>query len=486
MTKPLRALRPLLSALLLAGGGGVSALAEPGSEVRFGPLAEEFPLTLRAGHRGEALGPLFHWQQTPEAWGWGFSPWVSYQHEPGVERTQAEFLYPLVSFDQYGSQYRFHLLQFVSWSGGQGNAGPGKDRFTLFPFWFSQHSDDPAESYRALVPLYGRLQGRLFRDEIRFVAMPLWVRTRKRDVVTDNYLAPLVHVRSGAAQGWQVWPFYGQEHRAPLVRTNALSDLPEVVPGHEKRFVAWPFWITDRQGIGSDTPVTNTLALPLFSRQRSKPRDNTTVLWPFFTRTEDRERGFVEWGAPWPFVGWADGPGKHARRLWPLWGRATNAELQSDFVLWPFYTHKRLLAEDLDREQTRSVFYLWVDLAERDRRNGAEYRRRALWPLFQHARDREGRERLQVLALAEGAFPSNEGIVRGWSPLWSLYRHEHDARTGRRSRSLLWNLWRQESGPEGTRHGLFFGLVRWGKPAAPATVPNPDLPAPSHPKAPKP
>jgi hypothetical protein len=160
---------------------------------------------------------------------------VSYQHEPGVERTQAEFLYPLVSFDQYGSQYRFHIVQFVSWSGGQGNAGLGKDRFTLFPFWFSQRSDDPAESYRALVPFYGHLKGRLFRDEIRFVAMPLWVQTRKRDVVTDNYFAPFVHVRTGAAQGWQVWPLYGQEHRAPLVRTNALSDLPEVVPGHEKR-----------------------------------------------------------------------------------------------------------------------------------------------------------------------------------------------------------------------------------------------------------
>jgi hypothetical protein len=107
-----------------------------------------------------------------------------------------------------------------------------------------------------------------------------------------------------------------------------------------------------------------------------------------------------------------------------------------------------------------------VDLAERDRRSGAQYRRRSLWPLFQHARDREGRERLQVLALAEGAFPSNEGIVRGWSPIWSLYRQERDARTGRQSRSLLWNLWRQESGPEGVRNGFLFGLFRWNSPAA--------------------
>ena len=483
MTKLSRALRPLLSALLLAGGCGLSGLsglsasvgsAGQDSEVRFGPLAEEFPLTLRTGQRGEALGPLFYWQETPEAWGWGFSPWVSYQHEPGVERTQAEFLYPLVSFDQYGSQYRFHIVQFVSWSGGQSTVGPEKRRFTLFPFWFSQQSDDPAQAYKALVPFYGHLKGRLFRDEVRFAALPLWIQTRKRDVVTDNYFAPFVHVRTGAAQGWQVWPLYGQEHRAPLVRTNALSDLPEVVPGHEKHFVVWPFWITDRQGIGSENPVTNTLSLPLFSTQRSKTRDNTTLMWPFFTHTVDRERDFEEWGAPWPFVGWADGPGKQARRVWPLWGRASNAEQQSEFVLWPFYTHKRMLTEDLDREQTRSVFYLWVDVAERDRRNGAEYRRRSLWPLFHHARDRQGRERLQVLALAEGAFPSNEGIARSWSPVWSLYRHERDAKTGRQSRSLLWNLWRQESGPEGVRNGLFFGLFHWGNSVPEVSAPKPN------------
>jgi hypothetical protein len=108
--------------------------------------------------------------------------------------------------------------------------------------------------------------------------------------------------------------------------------------------------------------------------------------------------------------------------------------------------------------------------------------------LFHHARDRQGRERLQVLAVAEGAFPSNEGIARSWSPVWSLYRHERDAKTGRQSRSLLWNLWRQESGPEGTRNGLFFGLFRWGNSVPQGSVPKaiaPIVPTPSTP-SPKP
>jgi hypothetical protein len=129
-------------------------------------------------------------------------------------------------------------------------------------------------------------------------------------------------------------------------------------------------------------------------------------------------------------------------------------------VLWPAYTHRRLLTENLEREQTRGLFYIWSDVAERNRQTGAEYRRRSLWPLWYHWRDREGRERLQVLALAEGAFPHNEGIRRIWSPVWSLYRQESDARTGASCRSILWNLWRTDVRAGSARTSALFGLVK--------------------------
>ena len=48
-------------------------------------------------------------------------------------------------------------------------------------------------------PLYGHLQNRLFRDEIFFVLFPVYGESRKRDVVTDNYLYPFFHLRHGEA-----------------------------------------------------------------------------------------------------------------------------------------------------------------------------------------------------------------------------------------------------------------------------------------------
>jgi hypothetical protein len=447
---------------LLAAGTTVAGLqAHPAVEA--GPLVHDFRLTFGPGTRTEAAGPLLWTETTPSLSGWGLNPFVSFRSEPDVERTQIEFLYPLVTYDRYGTQYRLQLLQLLSWSGGTGTDDSDTRRFTLFPFYFRQDSTDPAKRYQALIPIYGTLQNRLFRDEIRFVAMPVWVQTRKRDVVTDNWLFPFFHIRHGAAHGWQLWPLYGQESRVPFTRTSAITDLPEVVPGHEKRFVLWPFGLSERTGLGSENPTTNRAVLPLFALRRSPLLDNTTVLWPFFTHTVNRENAYDEWGAPWPFVGWANGEGKHARRFWPLYGKASNTNVSSGFILWPAYSHKALVTENLERNQTRGFFYVWSDVSEKNRQTGEEYRRRSLWPLAYHWKDREGRERFQMLAFAETAFPHNEAIARSWSPVWSLYRSEKNPKAGAASQSLLWNLWRRDVKPGETRTSFLFGVVKTEK-----------------------
>ncbi len=43
---------------------------------------------------------------------------------------------------------------------------------------------------------------------------PLYVRTRKKDVVTWNMPYPFFHLREGdGLHGWQVWPLMGREHK---------------------------------------------------------------------------------------------------------------------------------------------------------------------------------------------------------------------------------------------------------------------------------
>ena len=139
-------------------------------------------------------------------------------------------------------------------------------RFTLFPIYFQQRSPDPKENYTALVPFYGHLKNRLFRDEIFFVMFPIYSETRKRDVVTDNYLYPFFDVRHGdGLHGWQVWPLVGTEHKDVTTQTNGFGEI-ETIGGYDKFFALWPIHFCQNTGIGTDNPEKFRADLPFYSR----------------------------------------------------------------------------------------------------------------------------------------------------------------------------------------------------------------------------
>lgn len=418
-------------------------------------------MTLAPHTRVEAAGPFYYRERGGDFSQWALPPFFSRTDDTGADLTEVDVLYPVLTYDRFGAEYRFQILQLFSFAGGQNQAGNGSERFSLFPFYFQQRSADTNLNYTALLPFYGHLKNRLLRDEIRFVMFPLFAESRKKDVVTANYLFPFFHLRHGRElAGWQLWPLVGHEHKGVTTRTNAADEI-EIRGGHEKTFVAWPFFFNDRLGLGTTNAQTQHALLPLYSSLRSPARDSTTVLWPFFTRTEDREKRFTEWDVPYPFVVFARGEGKHTTRVWPFYSHATNASLESSFYLWPLYKYNHAHAESLDRERTRLLLFLWSDLSEKNTITGAELRRRDLWPLFTFRHDLNGNERLQVLAPVEPLLPNNKSLERNWSPLWSLWRSEHNAKTGAKSQSLLWNLYRHDETPEAKKCSLLFGLFQY-------------------------
>jgi hypothetical protein len=115
----------------------------------------------------------------------------------------------------------------------------------------------------------------------------------------------------------------------------------------------------------------------------------------------------------------------------------------------------------LEQRRTQVLFYLYSRLEEKNTETGRGKIRLEMWPLFEWHRGLHGEERLQVLALAEPFAPDNRGIVRNWSPLWSLWRAEDNPRTGAASRSLLWNLYRRETALAHKKVSLLFGLFQY-------------------------
>ena len=217
----------------LAIGFSSMAVAEDGFHA--GPVFDQFPLTLAAGHRTEAVGPFFYNQHKDTEKTWAIPPLLSYDTDPGTDSKEFDLVYPVLTYERFGTEYRWQLAQLLSFSGGQNApADVPEKRFTIFPFYFQQRSPKPELNYTALFPLGGDIQNRLFRDDIFFVLFPLYVQTTKRDVVTDNYLFPIFHLRHGdGLQGWQFWPLVGNQHKDVTWSTNGFVET-EVGAGHDR------------------------------------------------------------------------------------------------------------------------------------------------------------------------------------------------------------------------------------------------------------
>jgi len=428
-----------------------------------GPLFDRHEPALSLGARTEVLGPLYYEQRGEASITRAFPPLFSWHHDKSTPHTEMDMLYPALTLDRFGGQYRFQIFQLLAFAGGEGSDTPVARRFTLFPFYFQQTSDDASQEYRALMPFYGTLKNRLFRDEVKFVAFPLYVKTKKKDVVTENYFLPFFHLRHGGdnLSGWQLWPFYGKESRDFAVATNHFGDRVER-GGHEKRFTLWPFYISATTGVGTTNQDSMTASLPLYARLSGPQR--TTVMYgaPFgFLHTKERSKNYEEWGLPWPLVTVAKGEGKAGGRVWPLAGSVGNSELRSRFLLWPLLRDKLITTPDMERYRVRVFYFLYSDLWEKNPAKGTMARRRDFWPFFLWRRDHNGDERLQALALLEPFLAGNKSIERNYSPLWSVWRSEKKGGGAARSQSLLWNLWRRETKPNGDKQAsALFGLVQ--------------------------
>lgn len=435
-------------------GGSLAWTAEPARAAGTPPAT--------TGPRKELIAPLFNYERDQTKLKWSFSPLAAKYEDKDTDSEEFDALYPFLTYDRFGDEWRFQILQLFSFSGGNNQDDNKERKFTLFPFYFQKRSLDPKLEYTALLPFYGTIKNRLMRDEIHFVMLPFYMQTKKKDVVTDNYLLPFFHLRTGnGLKGWQFWPIVGNEHKDITTKTNGFGDV-EIVGGHDKFFGPWPFFIKQRLATGTTNAQTNLLILPLYSSQSSLARDTTSYGWPLgVTLINEREKKYREVGAPWPLIAFARGEGKTMNRVWPLFGQAHNQTRRNDFYLWPLVKYSTVNIEPLESERFRILYFLYSDLTEKNTETGRVLRRTDLWPLFTARHDPDGSESLHVLALAEPMLPNNKSVQRNWSPVWALWRQEKDGKTGDTMQSFFWNFYRQRTTGDTRNSSLFFGLFHY-------------------------
>lgn len=437
----------------------VLTLPVPADDVSTGFLYDHFKLTLEDGQRTEAAGPFYYSQNTDTENLWAIPPFFSADHDPEADRDEYDFLYPVLTSVRYGQERRWQFFQIFSTSHGEDPNAGLVDRITIFPFYFQQRAQDTNLNYTAVVPFYGRLRHRLFKDEIYFIMFPFYVETRKRDIVTENYFYPFVDVHHGEGlEGWQFWPFAGHEHKELTTQTNGFGDI-SVVPGHDRSFYCWPFYSSQDNGIGTDNPEKLRAFIPFYVMDRSPKRDSITYFWPFFTSIDTRTNH--EWQEPWPFIIFTRGEGTHTSRVFPLFSQSHNDTRETDSYLWPVFVYTRFHSDPLDQQRWRFVYWLYDRLSQKNTQTGKERRRLDMWPFFTWHHEFNGDKRLQIFAPVEPLVPDNPDVERNWSPLWSFWRSEKNAGTGATSQSFFWNLYRRQTAPDYGKTSVLFGLYQY-------------------------
>lgn len=428
-----------------------------------GPLYSEFDLTLTPGKRVEAAGPFYYSQRVDDEHQIATPPLFSWTRNEDLEYLQWDFVYPVLNYRSYGREYRLQFFQLLNWTGGNSQEEKMTRRITAFPIYFQQRNpQNPTNDYTAFLPFYGHLRNRLFRDDIKFVLFPVYSETRKKDVITDNYLYPIFHQRHGDnLTGWQVWPFVGEQHKGVTFRTNQVDEL-ETIGGHERSFVAWPFYLRNTEGIGTTNVSESLTVLPFYSQTRSPLRDSTSYGWPLgYTVIDDRAQKYHERQYLGPLIDFADGDGKTTSRVFPFYSHARNATLESHWYFWPVYKVNRLHADPLERSRMRILFFLYSNTLEINTENGDYARRVDCWPFFTSRREMDGRSRFQLFALFEPIYPNNKTLPREYGQVYSLYTSEHNPTNGASSQSVLWNTIRREETPQTKRVSILFGLVEY-------------------------
>jgi hypothetical protein len=388
------------------------------------------------------LGPLLHWSRSLDGTveEVGLRPLFFWRGDQAEDTSEWEWLYPVSTYRRREADWDFQFLRLLNARAEGSVQAERGERSDFFPFYFSGVRET-GERYVGIVPFWGKVYDRLFWEEWEWALFPLYARTVRSGAQNWYFPWPVLSVTRGVNpednhRGFRIVPLYGQETKEGVF---------------EKYFALWPLLLYQRTGLDGDDPETVWAFLPFFAARRSPKWDQTTVLWPLFVYTDDRERGFEQWDVAWPFFKYARGENRQALFIFPLYMEDRKL-LRDEFlfreiryhdfaVLFPLFIRQTEEYIGSRRERHRILWYLYSD-ARAEGRDGSS-RRIDAWPLARYERDREGTVFFQTLALVEALLPRNEWIERNYSPLWALYTYRANPE-GESVHSFLWNLVRHE------------------------------------------
>ena len=371
----------------------------------------------------DAVGPFFTFKSKPKEGEYGFRPFFYVRKKTEDHFKEVEYLYPLGRYritDKEKDSYFFLLHS----SHEDLTKEPGKaSDFGFFPVFWGK--DEENKSYGGLFPIYGRLNHRFGKDEVRFFLWPLYLDYKEGDSRTYNVLWPIFSRTTGGDEsGFRIWPLYGYKEKESE---------------YSKRFALWPIFFSRKTDLDTENPKKLTAVFPLFINSSSSEKDSKTFLWPFFNYTVDRANNYKGWDMPWPILHYGKGEELENFRLFPIYGYKEKPDSKSGFFLWPLYTYRKDILED---HEDRTYRFLLINkyqkkVWERGLKDAKSVR---IWPLFYYDRKEDGTTKF---AFPELIPVDDEGFERNWAPLFRLYEYNKDAK-GNMESKFLWGVYKHK------------------------------------------
>ncbi len=385
------------------------------------------------------LGPLFKFQSQKDQSTVALRP-LFYRTGSGEKETAAtDYLYPLASSETTPDVSRFQVLKLYQKNQFRKDREEEKERdFMIFPFYITGTSKKYGP-YTSVLPIYGDIYERFWRDEYHYVLFPLYGRTVNKGTTNYNVLYPFFSVTRGEREsGFGFWPLYGQSAKEGVYR---------------KRYALWPIYHQEEKGLDTDNPTSRFLFLPLYAAVDSRKETSRSYLWPFFGHYEKREPKEEGWDLFWPFWQVVRGEKRNVTRLLPFYDKETNGDDVKRWYLWPLYKEEIMIAPSFHQEKERLLYFLYSNNRESWPEDGARRQRVAFWPLFVYNRTTEGVKSFGLPAPVEPIL-DREGIERSWAPFWRIYQQRWND-SGDSAASLAWNLYWHEARGEELAYELF-------------------------------
>lgn len=407
-----------------------AAAAKEGSVTTFWPLFDYRSSPATGYSNLSILGPLFKREHSGAVTKTALRPLFFNQSDK--ESDESEILYPLASTSSTGGNSDTQVLKLYQKHVSRAGTAEEKRDAMLFPFYISGESETYGP-YRSYFPIHGDIYQRFWRDEYHYTLFPLYGRTVKNGTTSTNWLYPFFNTLSGENEsGFQLWPLYGQAAKQGV---------------YSKRFLLWPFYISESLGLDSDNPTENLNLIPFYASSTSKQRSSTHAPWPFCGVVRDGQGQVIERDIFWPFWVTAQGKDYSIERFVPFYSKSKIKDSTSNWIIWPTYRHETIDSATFRQDKTSLLYFLFSHSEESWPETGKDRARSALWPLYAWKRDEAGVRSLSMPALAESVI-WNDGLERNWAPLWRLFIAQWDDR-GNNAVSLLWNLyWQERRGQE--------------------------------------